>query len=83
MGVVAAGAAVGLIPTRYPGSEASDDAGVRLARKTEWLQPGGELYVGSGQRMLATDQGEYPLLEVREIELQSDATAPPADGGQV
>ena len=30
------GEAVGLIPTRYPGSESADDAQVRLARKTVW-----------------------------------------------
>jgi len=76
------GEAVGLIPARYPGSEASDDADVRLARKTEWLEPGGGLYVGLGQRMLATDAGEYPLLEVREIELQSDGAEPQSDGAE-
>ncbi len=77
------GKTVGLIPARYPGSEASDDPGVQLARKTAWTDLPGGLSLGSGQRMLATDQGEYPLLEVRHIELQ---TGPPAEqdaGGEV
>lgn len=68
------GDAVALIPARYPASEASSDPQIQLARRTEWDHAGGDLYLGTGQRMLATDRGEYPLLEVRSIEL-SGATA--------
>lgn len=71
------GQAVGLIPTRYPGSEAADDDRLRLARMTEWTELGPDSYGGLGQRTLATDQAEYPLLEVREIRF---AAAAPADG---
>ena len=63
------GETVALLPTRYTGSESSPDPLIRLSRKTEWTEAGPELYVGSGQRMLATDAGEYPLLEIRTIEL--------------
>jgi len=61
------GEVVALIPARYPGSEASPDAAIRMARKTEWIpgKDGGSS--GLGQRMLASDQGDYPLLEVRSI----------------
>jgi type VI secretion system protein ImpE len=38
-----------------------------LARKTDWTDLGDDFYLGSGQRMLATDAGEYPLLDVRTI----------------
>ena len=70
------GEAVGLIPVRYPGSESSADPFIRLSRKTEWQDLGGDVYHGMGQRMLATDAGEYPLLEVRDIMLNSgDDTA--------
>jgi len=61
------GTAAGLIPARYPGSEDSDDPMVRLGRKTEWLSSGGGLYAGLGQRVLATDAGEFMLLDVRRI----------------
>ncbi len=71
------GEAVGLIPTRYPGSENATDPQVRLARKTEWVASNEELAVGFGQRMLATDQGEYALMDVRDITLNSEE---PADG---
>lgn len=63
------GEMVGMIPTRYPGSEASDDAQIRLARKTEWVQRDEETFFGLGQRMLATDEADYPLIDVRSIEL--------------
>jgi type VI secretion system protein ImpE len=61
------GRAAALIPVRYAGSETSEDNLCRLARKTEWVDAGGDCFQGVGQRMLATDQGEYPLLEIREI----------------
>lgn len=61
------GKAIGFIPTRYPGSERSEDGDLVLGRKTEWLQLAGGLEVAEGQRMLATDEGEYPLLDVRLI----------------
>ena len=51
------------------GSESSTDDQIRLARKTAWLEPAPGVYLGQGQRMLATDQGEYPLLDMRRIEL--------------
>jgi type VI secretion system protein ImpE len=68
------GESVGLIPTRYPGSESSPDSQIRLARKTEWLEQPGGAYVGQGQRMFYTDNGEYALMEVRQITLATDAS---------
>lgn len=65
------GAAVGLIPTRYVHSAAAADDRIRLARQTEWQEPAPGVYQGIGQRMFATDRGEYPLLEVREIALSA------------
>jgi type VI secretion system protein ImpE len=70
------GETAGLIPTRYPGSEQSPDPLIRLARKTEWTEIGGATFQGRGQRTLATDAGEFPLMDVRLIEL--DAAAPEA-----
>jgi type VI secretion system protein ImpE len=61
------GQASGHIPSRYPGTERSEDGKLKLARKTEWLDKGG-VNVGLGQRILTTDSTEYPLLEIRAIE---------------
>jgi type VI secretion system protein ImpE len=67
------GATVALVSTRYPGSEANADASIRLARRTDWLEPEAGVFIGLGQRILATDSNEYPLLEVREIALETAA----------
>ena len=66
------GEAPGFIPTRYPGTEKGTDNSLRLARKTEWDDRGNDLYFGVGQRMLATDQGETALTEMRTIALTQE-----------
>jgi type VI secretion system protein ImpE len=63
------GDAMGHIPSRYPDTDRSTDDSLRLSRKTQWEQRDGETYLGLGQRILATDASEYPLLECRTIEL--------------
>jgi type VI secretion system protein ImpE len=62
------GEASGHIPTRYVRSEASADGALRLARKTEWQELPEETFVGLGQRVLVTDEGEQPLLQCRLID---------------
>ena len=51
------------------------DNSLRLARKTEWVDRGEDTYLGSGQRMFATDQGETALTEARQILVESAAGA--------
>jgi type VI secretion system protein ImpE len=74
------GETVALIPTRYPGSESSDDGAICLARKTEWIDAGNDRWLGLGQRVLATDAGEHALMAVRTIELDDVAAAAGAAG---
>ena len=62
-----AGQAYGLIPTRYPDSDKAEDPSIQLARKTAWLELADGVYQGLGQRMFTTDQGDFPLLDVREV----------------
>lgn len=62
------GQAVGFVPARYPGSEQFGDDDLTLARKTDWVPMGGDAYAGRGQRMLASDGDDYPLLDVRLLE---------------
>jgi type VI secretion system protein ImpE len=71
------GTSAGLIPTRYPGSEAAE-AALALARRTEWTHRGDGACLG--QRVLATDANEYPLLEVRHI-LLGEGIAPGGGAG--
>lgn len=69
------GQAGGLIPTRYPGSEASEDDPLKLARRTEWVELPGATHLGLGQRMLATDQDDFALLDIRRIDLNHQEEA--------
>jgi type VI secretion system protein ImpE len=68
---------VALLPARYPRSESHEDAAIRLGRRTEWVEREGGGLEGLGQRMLATDVGEHPLLEIREILLETAGPAAP------
>jgi len=64
-----AGELSALLPARYPGSESHAEGAVRLGRKTQWNEVAPGVFHGVGQRMLATDAGEFSLLDVRRIEL--------------
>ncbi|TXG80252.1 MAG: virulence protein SciE type [Thermomicrobiales bacterium] len=70
------GETIALIPSRYPGSAASEDGMVALGRKTVWDEPQPGFYVGQGQRVLATDAADLAMLEIRTISL--DTTQPAA-----
>lgn len=65
------GEVIAMIPTRYPGSEQSDDEQILMARKTDWRSDGDDRWLGLGQRVLVTDQGEHDLLAVRSIEFEA------------
>lgn len=69
------GDAVGVIPTRYTGSEGSPDSQIRLARRTDWREDTPEVFHGLGQRILTTDTGEHPLMDVRAIAFGAAAEA--------
>ncbi|MFG6413073.1 type VI secretion system accessory protein TagJ [Roseateles sp. DC23W] len=71
------GNSVALVPTRYVGSDKSDDGLINLARKTEWAPlPGEERYAGLGQRVLASDAGDHDLMAIREIIFDVAEAAP-------
>jgi type VI secretion system protein ImpE len=61
------GESVGLIPTRYPGSDASGDSLLALSRKTIWNEAAPGAYHGLGQRVIITDGCEIPLMDVRKV----------------
>lgn len=73
-----------LIPTRYAGTTVSGDAAAKLARATEWTDVGAETFVGTGQRLLATDQTDIALLDLRLLKMDgmASAEAGPAETGQ-
>ena len=61
------GVGVGLIPGRYPGTENAEDGLLRLARRTDWRTLAPDFDVPVGQRLFTTNDGDYPLLELRRI----------------
>jgi type VI secretion system protein ImpE len=69
------GETMALIPTRYPGSETSEDGAIVLARKTIWEERGADTFLGLGQRVLATDFGELSILDLRELRLAATSQA--------
>ncbi|MGH6647533.1 type VI secretion system accessory protein TagJ [Aquabacterium sp.] len=69
------GESVGLIPTRYAGSESSADGLIALSRKTDWVEPVPGFYTGLGQRLFTTEGGDLPLMDLRTITFN----APPAE----
>jgi type VI secretion system protein ImpE len=71
------GESLALVPTRYPGSERSDDGLIALARRTIWESAGPDAHHGLGQRLIATDAEETPLMDIRAITI--DATAEGGD----
>lgn len=75
LGFTNGGESVALIPSRYAGSGASDDAAVQMSRKTEWQALGSEHFKGLGQRILTSSGPEIGLLDVREILLSPTGEA--------
>ena len=74
LGLENGGETLALVPTRYAGSE-SGDSGLAMARRTEWTEVAPDVHHGLGQRILATDAAEVPLMDVRSISLTHVASA--------
>ncbi|HEX5390019.1 MAG TPA: type VI secretion system accessory protein TagJ, partial [Burkholderiaceae bacterium] len=69
------GETLALIPSRYPGSQASADGAVQLGRRTDWLEAHPDVWTGLGQRMFSSDQGEHPMLGLERIDFNVTADA--------
>jgi type VI secretion system protein ImpE len=56
-----------MIPVRYPHIEGVSGPGL-LSRRTDWVSHDGDISEGTGQRIFASDQQDYSILQVRSIE---------------
>lgn len=63
---------VGFMPVRYPGSECSENVQHQLARLTEWQDRGNDNYIGLGQRMFATPEDDFAMLDVQSLQFELD-----------
>ncbi len=71
--------AAAFIPARYPGSEASTDNAIRLARATTW-RDGASGQEGLGQRLLSLSDGaDVDLLSLRKLTLTVPTATPKSD----
>ena len=67
------GDVVGLIPTRYPDTDLAAGDMLALSRRTDWRETGPGVFVGLGQRLIATDSGEFALMDIRSVVLDPSA----------
>jgi len=74
------GESLALIPARYPGSQGAEGS-LALSRKTTWEPFADEAYRGLGQRIIATDTGETPFLEIRALTIAQEGEPPPDSAG--
>jgi type VI secretion system protein ImpE len=58
-----------MMPVRYPRLEGVSGPGL-LSRRTDWLTHAEDVVEGTGQRIFATDENDYSLLQVRSIEFE-------------
>jgi type VI secretion system protein ImpE len=63
-----------LVPVLYPMSFRHSDDAVRLGRATVWQAGEDGAEIPFGQKMLLVDGEEFPLLEVRELEIAAADT---------
>ena len=59
-----------LLPVLTPSASRDEDELVRLGRMTRWVDLPDGLQVPVGQRMLLVDDEDFPILEVRELEIE-------------
>jgi len=75
------GESLALVPTRYPGSQGAEDGALALSRKTLWESFADEAYRGLGQRIITTDTGDTPFLEIRALSITPDGDPAPESTG--
>jgi len=67
------GEVVGLIPTRYPDTDLASGDLLALSRSTEWRARGAadDEFIGLGQRLFATDNADFALMDIRSVLLST------------
>jgi type VI secretion system protein ImpE len=62
---------VALMPVRYPAKLGTMLDRHRLGQVTDWSEHPSETWLGTGQRMFATNETEYSLLDIRSLKFGS------------
>ena len=64
------GETIGFIPTRYVNTHLENEFDLKLSRKTVWQEGKEGDFLGKGQRLLATDNEDYSLMNIRRISFE-------------
>jgi type VI secretion system protein ImpE len=64
-----------LLPVLTPLSYAHSDDAVRLGRTTVWEEIEEGMTAPAGQKMFVVDEEEFPILELRRLEIEAPGTA--------
>ena len=56
----------GYVPSRYVGSEQSENREHTMARGTDWIEAAPDVFTGIGQRVLLSAEDDFPVLDIRE-----------------
>jgi type VI secretion system protein ImpE len=64
-----------LLPVLTPSASQDDDELVRLGRVTRWIDLPDGMQAPMGQKMLLVDDEDFPILELRELEIEGPSTA--------
>ncbi len=75
------GDVVALIPSRYAGTVIGGNDAARLSRSTDWRDAGADTFLGVGQRLLATDAGDTPIMELRTLSVRQDGAGTGGEAG--
>ncbi len=74
------GVSTGFLFSRYPGTHKSEDDALRLGRGTDWIEAGGGIELGVGQRVLICDGEDIPLVGCKEISFDAGDAGDAAPG---
>jgi type VI secretion system protein ImpE len=67
------------VPVLYPGSHRSQDAELRLGRKTDWVQMPNGPTVGCGQRTFLVGDADKSILSIQKVAFSADGSTQHAD----
>ena len=70
-----------LIPTRYAGTVETGNNAEKMARATNWADAGEETFLGVGQRLVTTSEGDVALMDMRNLQMDANDHGGTAEDG--
>ena len=70
-----------LIPTRYAGTASEGNNAQLMSRATDWVDAGDGAFTGIGQRLIATNDGDFALMDMRNLQMDANEFGGTAEDG--